>query len=219
MKKDNRFRNFVIVFYPDSCPANFIDIINDFHCQAFLSPLHDKDVNADGEFKKPHYHLMLMFEGNKSISQIQDFSDRLSGVLPQEVNSIRSHARYLVHLDNPDKFQYNISDVKSFCGADYSDIINLASDKYKAIFDMIQFCNDNNIVEFCDLVNYACTNNFAWFRVLADNGTMVVKEYLKSCFLKQQRLSTCSNNHRITTTDCTTFVNSDNVELLPRLDK
>ena len=69
---DTRKRNFVTIIYPESAPENFKEIIGDWHIPAFLSPLHDKDVNPDGEKKKPHYHLMLMFRGKKSLDQVKE---------------------------------------------------------------------------------------------------------------------------------------------------
>ena len=51
--KDTRTRNWTIVVYPDSAPANWRDIINDIHIEWVESPLHDKDVDANGEYKTP----------------------------------------------------------------------------------------------------------------------------------------------------------------------
>lgn len=51
MAKNERNRIFATVIYPESAPENFKDIISDWHIEAFLSPLHDKDINATGEAK------------------------------------------------------------------------------------------------------------------------------------------------------------------------
>ena len=60
-KEDTRSRLWVFVAYPESLPENWLDIIADWHVPCCISPLHDKDINADGEAKKPHYHIVLQF--------------------------------------------------------------------------------------------------------------------------------------------------------------
>jgi hypothetical protein len=53
-------------------------------------------------------------------------------------------------------------------------------DKYKAIGEMIDFCKDNSIYSFADLLIYCKEERFDWFRVLCDNGSYVVDKFLKS---------------------------------------
>ena len=93
---------------------------------------------------------------------------------------MRGYARYLCHLDNPEKVQYSPDDVISMCGADYITAIGLVTDKYKAIGEMIDYCEINSLVSYSELLKYCRSNRFDWFRVLCDNGTVVMKEYLKS---------------------------------------
>ena len=185
---DTRRRNFATVVYPDSAPADWQTILQEQFVPAFISPLHDKDVNPTGEPKKPHYHVMLMFEGKKSREQAQEIFEKVGGVGVEVVNSIRGYARYLCHLDNPEKAQYNIDDVRCICGSDYAGIIGLAIDKYKAVREMIDFCEQFNIDAYCDLLKYASTERSDWFRVLCDNGTVVMKEYLKSRSWKDSKV-------------------------------
>ncbi len=179
-KISRRFRNFATVVYPDSSLDGWQDVLSDFHIPCFISPLHDKDLNPTGECKKPHYHVMLMYEGVKTSEQVKEVISAIGGVGCEVVNTIRGYARYLCHLDNPEKAQYAIEDVRSLCGADYSGIIGLAIDKYKAIGEMIDFCEENNIFSYSELLVYCRVNRFDWFRILCDNGTVVMKEYLKS---------------------------------------
>lgn len=179
-KIDTRGRNFATIVYPDSAPENWQQILSEHFVQAFISPLHDKDLNPTGEAKKPHYHVILMFEGKKSDEQVKEIFSTICGVGCERVNSIRGYARYLCHLDNPEKAQYEPQNVRSLCGADYTNTIGLVTDKYKAISEMIDYCVENNIVSYSDLLEYSRMERFDWFRVLCDNGTIVVREYLKS---------------------------------------
>lgn len=175
-----RTRNFATVIYLDSAPSNWQEILSDLHVQAFVSPYHDKDKNANNEDKKPHYHVMIMYDGKKSIDQAKENFDKIGGVGCEIVNSTRGYARYLCHLDNPDKEQYSIQDVKSFGGADYMSIINLVTDKYIIIGEMQDFCEKYNITSFYLLCNYARKNRSDWYRALCDNSAFYMKEYLKS---------------------------------------
>lgn len=175
-----RTRNFATVVYPESAPDGWQEILSQQFVPAFISPLHDKDVNPTGEPKKPHYHVVLMFDGVKTREQAQDIISKINGVGCEVVQSIRGYARYLCHLDNPEKAQYKQEDVRSLCGADYPGTIGLVTDKYKAIGEMIDFCEDNGIYSYSELLKYCRMERFDWFRVLCDNGTVVMKEYLKS---------------------------------------
>lgn len=175
-----RSRNYATVVYPESAPDGWQEILSQQFVPAFISPLHDKDINPTGEPKKPHYHVVIMFDSLKAKDQAQSIISKINGVGCEVVQSIRGYARYLCHLDNPEKAQYKQEDVKAFCGADYPGTIGLVIDKYKAIGEMIDFCKEYNIYSYSDLLEYCRNERFDWFRVLCDNGTVVMKEYLKS---------------------------------------
>lgn len=175
-----RTRNYATVVYPESAPDNWQEILSACFVPAFISPLHDKDVNPTGEIKKPHYHVIIMFDSVKTRDQAEAIFKLIGGVGVEVVQSIRGYSRYLCHLDNPEKAQYNQEDVRCLCGADYPGTIGLVLDKYKAIREMIEFCRDNDIVSYSDLLEFCMVERFDWFRVLCDNGTVVMKEYLKS---------------------------------------
>lgn len=72
---------------------------------------HDKDVREDGELKKPHFHMVLTFRETTT-------SQAVANALHVEenfVNKIRTTTKsaelYLVHKNNPEKYQYNLTDV------------------------------------------------------------------------------------------------------------
>lgn len=183
---DGRARNFACVVYPESAPSDWLDTIAELKIPIMVSPLHDKDTNpsrlpnGNPEPKKPHYHVMACFEGNKTVEQAKSIFEQFGGVGCEIVSSLRGYARYLCHLDNPEKAQYNIDDVKAFGGADFVTAIGLPTDKYKAIGEMMDWCVSENILSYSELLIHARTFHSDWFRVLCDNGTMVMKEFLKS---------------------------------------
>lgn len=186
-----RFRNFATVVYTDSAPENWIQILSEQVVPAFISPFHDKDVNPTGEPKKPHYHVMIMFEGKKSIEQAKEIFDTINGVGVEKVNSLRGYARYLCHLDNPEKVQYSVDEVQCLAGTDYINTIGLATDKYNAISEMIDFCEIYDVYSYRELLIYCMNNRSDWYRILCDSGTYVIREYLKSRHWDSREGSDC----------------------------
>ena len=78
--RDLRQRTYATIVYPDSAPNDWQDILASLCIPAFISPLHDKDTNPTGEPKKPHYHVLLMFDGKKSSAQVDDIRKTFGGV-------------------------------------------------------------------------------------------------------------------------------------------
>lgn len=185
-KSDNeekRYRNFCTEFYPDSMPENLFELLANLMIPIFVSPLHDKDINANGEPKKPHYHVELMYNSLKTIDQVKADLDVVGGYVGCfPVKDVRSYSRYLCHLDNPEKAQYTTSDVKAFGGADYFAKISSSADKYVAIREMIEYIEANDILSFREIFLYASKARDDWFRALSDNCAMVIREYLKTRF-------------------------------------
>lgn len=175
-----RTRNYATVIYLDSAPEDWYERLVECKVPAFVSPYHDNDVNPTGEPKKPHFHVMIMFEGVKTSEQAQEVFDQIGGVGCEIVNSVRGYARYLCHLDNPEKTQYDTEQVRSLCGADYFGVICLPKDKYTAIREIIEFVKNNEIFSYAELLDYCSVHRQDWFICLCDNGTYVVKEYIKS---------------------------------------
>ncbi len=183
-----RTRNFGTVVYPESAPENWQSILAEMCIPCFISPLHDQDVDPGGEPKKPHYHVMLMYDNVKTKDQAQEVFDQIGGVGNETVQSIRGYARYLCHLDNPEKAQYSPDDVLAYGGADYITTIGLVIDKYKAIGEIMDFCVNHDVYGYATLLMWCRVNNPGWFRVLCDNGSFVIKEFLKSLKWESQQL-------------------------------
>lgn len=185
--KDKRARNFACVVYPESAPADWLNTLSEAKIAVLVSPLHDKDKNPGGEDKKAHFHVLTLYEGKKTMEQAKEFFSKIGGVGIEVVQSIRGYARYLCHLDNPEKYQYPVEDVQAFGGVDYLDIIGLPIDRYKAIREMMEFCEDNEVYSFYELTKFASESRFDWFRILCDSGAVIMREYLKSKSWTYQR--------------------------------
>lgn len=179
---DDRKRVFAFLIYLDSAKENWINILRECNIPAFVSPLHDKDiVEKTGELKKPHYHIMLMYDGMKSLEQVYRIIDEISANRHYiEVNSKSAYARYLCHLDNPDKHQYDIKQVICLGGADYEQYTLSSVEKDNLVSDIIDFVEENHVISYRNLVIYARHNEPKWFRYLSRCNNSFVKEYMKS---------------------------------------
>ena len=145
-----------------------------------ISPLHDSDFNPDGEVKKAHYHVIIMFDSVKTPLQAKEIFDCIGGVGCEMVKSSRGYMRYLCHLDNPDKHQYNPLDVICLNGADYVDLCTLPSDRYVVIGEMTSYIRQNHIKSFSRFFDYCRDNQQDWFRLLCDNSAFIIMEYIKA---------------------------------------
>lgn len=181
-KKDERTRNWTFIVYPESAPTNWRDIMDEEHIQWIESPLHDKDKNADGESKKPHWHILVLFAGNKAYDQVKEMTDRLNAPIPQKAASAKGMVRYMAHLDNPDKIQYSKSDIIGHGGVDVAEYLKpTSSSRYILIGEMIDFVRESNIMEMKDLLYYARTERFDdWFPLLCDNSAYIMNSLIKS---------------------------------------
>lgn len=180
--KSGRTRNWAIVVYPESAPDNWRDIIDDLHIEWIESPLHEFDSDLTGELKKAHYHVLLLFGGMKTYEQVCEVIEALNCPIPQRCMSVKGAVRYMAHLDNPDKYQYQISDIVAHGGVDIADLLKpSSSDRYQYISDMCDFIRENNITEIMDLMDYAKHEmRDTWWPLLCDNSAYVVGQYIKS---------------------------------------
>ena len=179
---DNRARTWTFVLYEESAPENWRDMLDEQHIQWVESPWHDKDMNANGEPKKKHKHILLMFSGKKSYEQIKEITDSLTQPIPQRCHDARALVRYMAHLDNPEKAQYNVNDIIPHGGVDVSEMLRpSSSERYSLIRDMIDYIRSKGVTEFQDLMDYAAEEHFSdWFPLLCDNSAYIIGQYIKS---------------------------------------
>ena len=98
------------IVYPDSTEYDcnqIFKILPNLGCEWFAA-LHDKDVKPDGTPKKPHYHIIMRFEGTKDFSVVA----RDLGLTENDIEKSKSFkygVRYLIHMDSPEKARYDKS--------------------------------------------------------------------------------------------------------------
>lgn len=170
-------RNWVGIVYPESAPDGWMDALESV--KAFVSPLHDKDVTPDGELKKPHYHVLVMFEGPKTEAAANRLFSKFNGPRIEPVDSLQAMARYLCHLDQHDKHRYNTADVRQYGGVDYFETIETNSDRDAIIREMQEWCDENRCCSFSRLARHARESEYEWFKALNRYATYPMREYVK----------------------------------------
>jgi len=177
-----RTRNWTFIVYPESAIDGWREVLNSEFVQWVESPLHNKDTNPDGTIKKEHIHVLMMYDGVKSYDQVLEVTESINATVPQKCGSAKGLVRYMLHLDNPEKYQYDKGDIRAYGGADIEDMLKPTSaDRYVLLKEMTLFVIENDIQEYEDLWLHAMENRFDdWFPLLADNGTFAINNFIKS---------------------------------------
>ena len=179
---DYRTRNWGFILYPESMPKDTFEILDGFHIPCAVSPLHDLDVDENGEVKKAHYHCALCFSGVKAYNQVLSILAPLGVSHIESINEIHGYIRYFCHLDSPSKVRYSIEKIRSFGGLDISNLLNPTSsqvDQY--ILEMRKWIEESNVLEFSDLYDYSAKNyRDTWFYALNHCCSNVLNLYLNS---------------------------------------
>lgn len=185
-KKSIKKRNWAFVLYPESAPADWFERLKQSGLMGAISPLHDKDVNADGEPKKAHYHVILVYGNTTTFNNVKSLTDSLNQPIPQALEQIRGYYRYLTHKDNPEKYQYSDTDIVTFGGFDISDFVEMTkSEVTKYIKEIHAFVRDNNITEYSDLCDMLIDAGLEELYEVAINHTLFVNSYISSRRNKQ----------------------------------
>lgn len=180
-KSDDRSRVWAAVVYPESAPENWREELFNLHVGGVISPLHEFDINPDGSPKKAHWHVVLSFEGKKSLEQVQKMLTPLHCPKPIRVESIRGMVRYLVHKDNPDKYQYDQSGLVGFSGFNWEQYFDYAEvERRRALKEMREAIRKFGFTEFSDFFDFCDELHPEWSDLLDKNCAYVISLYITS---------------------------------------
>jgi hypothetical protein len=174
-------RNWTFVLYPESAPKDWREQIKLSGLMAAVSPLHDKDVNPTGEAKKAHYHILLVYSGPTTYNAVAKFTGSLNATVPQALESVRGMYRYFSHKDNPEKYQYNESDITTINGFNIADLIELTKSEVNEIkMNILKLVRDVDITEYSGLVDFLIDNEMMTEYDVAINNTLFFNTYITS---------------------------------------
>ena len=194
--KDNRARTWTSIVYPESAPENWKEILDGYHVPWVESPLHDKDINPDGSVKKAHWHVILLFDGKKSYEQVKELTDAINAPIPQKTANTKGLVRYLIHMDNPEKYQYKRDEIVCHSGADVDEYFALSSSSRRAVLrEMTEFIKDSEIDNFADFIGFCLEKNeLDWFDVAMNHNTLAINKLIDSIYQKHNPKVESSKN-------------------------
>lgn len=176
-------RYWAMVLYPESAPCTWREDLQRTGLPCAISPLHDKDKNADNTEKKAHYHIILCYENPTTFKNVKEnICDKLCQPIPIPLENVRGYYRYLIHADNPEKYQYNEWEITTLNGFNYRDYADLSISQIVAVLkEITQLIDDNNITEYADLIKLFRENDFyIQFLDIAMNKTIFLNTYITS---------------------------------------
>lgn len=181
-----RQRLFATVVYPESAPADWLERLEGTHVAAMVSPLHGSDTLPTGELKKAHYHVLWRYEGVKTTAQAQEVVDLIGGAGAVEiVADYRGYARYLCHLDSPDKAQYDPEGVRCFGGADWAAVALSDAERTDAALDEIEdWIDDTGCISYAALCRYCRRERPDWTRTVRTH-TVHLSALIRSAYWEQ----------------------------------
>lgn len=185
MIKERRSNKWAFLIYEESAPDNYLEILNGLHVPFVLSPWHDKDIySGTGELKKSHKHGAFYFDSLKSYTQVSELvSDKLNGPAHVEVvMSPKGMFDYFTHAENPSKTPYDVENIESGAGFELDKFL-LEQNTDNFMNDVIDIIEENNFMEFEDLVRYARENNYLLL------GLIVERTYFFAKYLDSRRYS------------------------------
>lgn len=199
LSKDKSLKtySYSVLAYPESFP-DCLEWLESSGLPYIVSPLHDSDIydkgDHAGELKKPHWHVIIKFSGQKSVNQMLMLLDPRF-VRLDTVNDIRGAVRYLVHADSSDKHQYDKDGITT--NLDISRYFAKKTKGYNPA-DLFQILEDNpQIVTIRGLCGYAIAHNDNALLAFISKRTYFVKELLcETDFRKLQISQLVENNAR-----------------------
>lgn len=152
-KKNGRSNNskslhIAVLLYPDNLNhQKALQIVCSKYQCTFI--LHDKDVfdNEEDEMqKKPHIHVLLHFASQKRASAIAKYL-MIEERFVQCVTNRDSFLRYMIHLDEPDKYQYKPEEVHSNRPILFFNALRRSKDKSERFKEVLEFIIQNKKYE------------------------------------------------------------------------
>lgn len=187
-----RSKNYTLVVYPEDLSTEmqtnneWINVFRDLGHKLVVSPYHDKDVNADGSKKKPHYHILL--QGGRTWITFEELKDLVKNdfggkgvAVPQKCSNSDGLKRYMTHIDNPDKYQYSKDDIRCFNGASIDEAYRISEEGKKLVIaEIMKFIREHEeFANYNQLMDYALDlkddGDSTWFDILLSHSWIIEK--------------------------------------------
>lgn len=150
----------------------------------FAYILHDKDTDENGEIKKPHWHIIVEYKNARGLTSIAKALN-VEMNLVKIVKSKRAMLRYLLHVDNDEKYQYEFDKIKQ---SGYNDSIwnKRTLSEEEAVLKVIEIIEQKEIKTTKQLIR-ECAKNGCWAE-LRRGSTLFLQ-----CFKEEKELNNATN--------------------------
>lgn len=179
---NKKHRIWANILYTDSLPENWKEIVRFSGLKIAISPLHNKDINPDGEQKKEHYHMIMIYQGPVTLENVCSFCvERLKGSMPIYLQGVKGYYRYFTHEDNPEKAQYEKKDIQVFNDFDINDFVEMTYAQKKSVKrELLKIIRDMNFTEYYKFLDYIDLEGTEEQYDILWNNTYVFSTYIKS---------------------------------------
>lgn len=143
----NHIDSFGSTVSPESIPNRLQSYLSLTGCR-FWYIVHNHDVDSENNPKRLHLHLVvhLGVSRRQYLMLIKEIANwcfiPTDAISVESVNNLEGCLRYLIHMDNPEKFQYSEKDVVTNSVTTFKESIN-AQEVYSAS-KLISICEVNN---------------------------------------------------------------------------
>lgn len=123
---------------------------------------HDKDLDDEGNLKKPHYHFVVQLKNACTLSSMAKRLEVNENML-EYVKNVNSSLKYLIHYKDDNKYNYDAKDIQSNSEKLKRRFLDLVSkdtpetDKMVSIYEFIQ--SQTDYIDPNILFKYAVKNN------------------------------------------------------------
>lgn len=149
-----KYYNIEVILYSEEEYKRILTIIKD--TMQWASIIHDKDIDEKGEKVGTHRHLQIYSKIQKSISSWSKFLEIKENMI-QTIRYKPSAIQYLIHKNNPEKYQYNKKDIESNFNINaYFKEEEKETGELKILIEFIEITRD---IKMSELLNYALNNN------------------------------------------------------------
>lgn len=172
-KKPPQARAWEAILYPD-CPADeeALRYMIQTPCVAYI--LHDSDKHDDGTPKKPHYHLIKVFNSATTIGGMERMMPNVHSNQFQKVQNLEKALLYLTHYNNPEKAQYKREQIVTSMPDKVNRVYQNVGDIASALIDVLDFIEDQYVLEWYTLADVVrwCANN-GYYGVMRQNSALI----------------------------------------------
>lgn len=184
--KPPKSREWEVIFYEDNERHNeeLQEILKD---RRVVGAYHDRDITDEGEPKKPHYHILIKFDNACTIGSVEKILPNHESNLMRSVKSFRGACRYLIHLDNPDKAQYQkeslVGNIK--IAERYLQSEDIEAESVRKILTFIEDCDcvitDSSVLFWCcseGLYSVYRRGSYMFSRIIDQHNKNVHKRWI-----------------------------------------